>query len=183
MGKVGAGMSLSRIVVKEAFSWAKMIVITVLIAVLLNQFVIVNANIPTASMENTIMTHDRIIAFRLSYVFSDPQRYDIIIFRPPQGSGNLYVKRIIGMPGETLEIIDGYVFINGSDTPQRTDFIYNTRVENLGPYHIPEGHYFVMGDNRGNSQDSRGNADPFISRESILGRAVFKYFRGIGLLD
>jgi signal peptidase I len=174
--------SVKSVVVEEALSWAKLIIFTVTFAVLLNQFVIVNASIPTGSMENVIMPNDRIVAFRLSYLFSDPARYDIIIFRYPDDESRLYVKRIIGMPGETVVIRDGRVYIDGSDIPLRDDFIKEHVPGNYGPFVVPENHYFVLGDNRGNSEDSRAWRNPFVNRDRILGRAVFKYHRGVGML-
>ena len=177
--------SIKSVVVEEILSWAKLIVFAVLAAVLLNQFVIVNAAIPTGSMENTIMPNDRIVAFRLSYLFNDPARFDIVIFRPPDDESKLYVKRIVGMPGETVTIRGGLVFINDYDTPLRDDFIRDpVYLSNgdYGPFFVPENSFFVLGDNRGNSEDSRMWNNRFVHRDSILGRAIFKYFRGVGLL-
>jgi len=174
--------TIKSVILEEALSWAKMIVFTVTAAVLLNQFVVVNASIPTSSMENVIMANDRIMAFRLSYLFSDPQRFDIIIFRFPDDESLLYVKRIIGMPGETVVIRDGRVYINGSDTPLRDGFIKERVLGDYGPFVVPQDRYFVLGDNRGNSEDSRAWRNPFVHRDAILGRAVFKYHRGVGML-
>ena len=94
--------------VKELLQW---------VAIFADKFLIVNAQIPSGSMENTIMPGDRIIGNRLAYTFSDPQRFDIIIFRYPDDESQLFIKRIIGLPGETVEIIDGRIYINGSDEP------------------------------------------------------------------
>lgn len=175
-------MSIKSVVIEEILSWAKMIVVVVLTALFLNQFVIVNAAIPTGSMETVIMPNDRIVAFRLAYLFNDPQRFDIVIFRFPDDESRLYVKRIIGMPGETVTIRDGLVFIDDSDTPLRDDFIGSSAGGNYGPFYVPEDSFFVLGDNRGNSEDSRRWANPFVHQDGILGRAVFRYWRGIGLL-
>ena len=173
---------IKTVVIEEALSWAKMIVFTVVFAIILNQFVIVNASIPTGSMERSIMTNDRIVAFRLAYMFADPSRFDIVIFRFPDDESRLYVKRIIGMPGETVTIRDGLVYIDNETTPLRDDFIKEPVLGDYGPWLVPEDSYFVLGDNRGNSEDSRGWNNPFVHRDNILGRAVFKYHRGIGLL-
>ena len=177
-----SNQSIGSIFLEEALSWAKLIVFTVLLAVLLNQFVIVNASIPTGSMENGIMSNDRIVAFRLSYMFRDPARFDIVIFRAPDDESRLYVKRIIGMPGETVVIRDGLVFVDEGEVPLRDDFVREPVLGNYGPFVVPYESFFVLGDNRGNSEDSRAWDNPFVHRDVILGRAVFKYFRGIALL-
>ncbi|MCL2373417.1 MAG: signal peptidase I, partial [Defluviitaleaceae bacterium] len=143
---------------------------------LLNTFVIVNAVVPTGSMQGTIRENDRVIAFRLSYMFSQPQRFDIIVFRRPD-SAYLYVKRIIGMPGETVNMQDGRVYINDAVTPLRDGFVHGEITGNYGPFHIPEGYYFVLGDYRTNSGDSRWWAT-HVSAESIQGRVIFRYFPG-----
>ena len=103
--------------VKELLQWAAAIILAAAVAIFADKFLIVNAQIPSGSMENTIMPGDRIIGNRLAYTFSDPQRFDIIIFRYPDDESQLFIKRIIGLPGETVEIIDGRIYINGSDEP------------------------------------------------------------------
>ncbi len=108
--------------------------------------------IPSGSMENTIMTGDRVIGNRFAYSFSDPQRFDIIIFRYPDDESQLFIKRIIGLPGETVEIQDGKIYLNGSDEPLEDVQTKETMVGSFGPYTVPENSYFVMGDNRNDSK-------------------------------
>ena len=177
---------------QEVISWAKTIIFTLLLAFAINNFVIVNAVVPTGSMEDTIQVNNRIVAFRLSYLFRAPSRYDIVVFRGPEGDPTLYVKRILGLPGERLMIIDGHVHINGSDVPQRYDFVKGHLSGNYGvfnhdtgmmePFVIPEGHFFVLGDNRHASLDSRQWEYRYIPRGRVLGRAIFRYFPGFANL-
>ena len=172
----------------EVLSWAKTIILTLLLAAVINNFIIVNARVPTGSMENTIQVNDRIVAFRLSYLFNSPNRYDMVVFRGPVGDPTLYVKRILGLPGEELIIINGHVFINGSSEAQRSDFVkgelygnfgvFNPETGQLDPFVIPEGHFFVLGDFRSNSFDSRQWDETYIPRGRILGRVAFRYFPG-----
>lgn len=161
---------------KELFQWVLVILGAVILAFLIDTFVIVNAQIPSGSMENTIMTGDRVFGNRLSYKFSDPKRFDIIIFKYPDDESQLFIKRIIGLPGETVEIHDGNIYINGSDTPLEDVDIKEPMEGSFGPYTVPEGCYFVMGDNRNNSRDSRYWENTFVSEDEILGKAVLRYW-------
>ena len=122
---------------RELFQWVAAIVAAVLIALAIDNFVIVNAQIPSGSMENTIMTGDRVIGNRFAYSFSDPQRFDIIIFRYPDDERQLFIKRIIGLPGETVEIRDGKIYLNGSDEPLEDVQTKETMVGSFGPYTVP----------------------------------------------
>ncbi len=168
----------------EIFSWLKVIVFAVAFALLVNNFVIVNTSVQSGSMENTIMTHDRVVAFRLSYLFSDPERMDIVVFRYPDDESVLFVKRIVGLPGETIEVRDGKIYIDGGPTPLPDDFIREPPLpsKDMAAYKIPEGEYFMMGDNRNISLDSRGWDYKTVSRDKILGKAIFEYYPEIKLL-
>ena len=161
---------------KELFQWVLVIIGAVILAFLIDTFVIVNAQIPSGSMENTIMTGDRVFGNRLAYKFSDPKRFDIIIFKYPDDESQLFIKRIIGLPGETVEIHDGNIYINGSDTPLEDVDIKEPMEGSFGPYTVPKGCYFVMGDNRNNSRDSRYWENTFVSEDEILGKAVLRYW-------
>lgn len=161
---------------KELFQWVLVIIGAVILAFLIDTFVIVNAQIPSGSMENTIMTGDRVFGNRLAYKFGDPKRFDIIIFKYPDDESQLFIKRIIGLPGETVEIHDGNIYINGSDTPLEDVDIKEPMEGSFGPYTVPEGCYFVMGDNRNNSRDSRYWENTFVSEDEILGKAVLRYW-------
>lgn len=165
----------------EVVSWIKTFVIAAVIAVAVNAFVIVNARVPSGSMERTIMTNDRIIAFRLSYVFSEPQRGDIVVFKYPDDREILYVKRIIGLPGETVEMVDGKVFINGELFQE--NYLKEDPYGSYGPYTVPEDHYFMMGDNRNLSWDSRFWDNTYVDEKDILGKGIFRYYPSIKKLS
>lgn len=167
----------------EIISWIKTIAMAVVIAVLINSFVIVNATVPTGSMENTIMPGDRIIALRLTYYVSSPERGDIVVFRYPDDESVLYVKRVIGLPGETVEVKDGEVYINNSDTPLDDSFVKEQPLGDFGPYEVPDDCYFMMGDNRNNSQDSRYWVNKYVEKDKILGKVYFKYYKGFEFLN
>ena len=170
-------------IAKELWEYVKMIIFVVVFVLVVNNFLIINAKIPSESMENTIMTGDRIFGNRLAYLLGDPERYDIVIFRYPDDESQLFIKRVIGLPGETVEIIDGKVYIDGSETPLDDSFTPETPTGNYGPYTVPEGCYFMLGDNRNNSRDSRFWQNPYVEEDKILGKAVLRYFPGIIFLE
>lgn len=159
---------------KEILSWARVIVLAVIIAFVTNNYLIINAKVPTGSMENTIMTGDKLIAYRLAYFNEDPKRGDIVVFKFPDDETQNYVKRIIGMPGETVEGKDGLVYIDGESLSE--DYVTSDIDEDFGPYVVPEDSYFMMGDNRDVSLDSRYWDNKFVKRDKILGKALFTYF-------
>ena len=127
-------------------------------------------------MEYTIMTGDRIFGNRLAYINKDPQRFDIVIFKYPDDETQLFIKRVIGLPGETVEIRDGKVYIDGAETPLDDSFTPEPPQGNWGPEVVPEGSYFMLGDNRNRSKDSRFWTNTFVKKEKILGKAVLRYF-------
>ena len=165
------------------------IVLALIIAMLLKTFVFANAQVPTGSMLNTIQLEDRIIASRLEYRFHDPERGDIIIFQAPDDVEDhkldrsveirYFVKRIIGLPGETVTIVNGVVYIEKTDgTTLQLDEPYITACipeGDYGPYEVPENHYFVMGDNRNGSSDAREWRNTYLDRELIIGKVKFRY--------
>ena len=170
---------------EEIINWIQILVTAALIAFVLNRFIIANSRVPSASMENTIMTHDRVIGSRLHYYFEDPERGDVVIFYFPDDvtEKNYYVKRIIGMPGDVVDIRDGHVYLNGSDTPLDEPYIrepMETPVELH--YEVPEGCYFMMGDNRNYSADSRFWQNTYVRKEKIVAKVLFRYFPSIGAI-
>ncbi|HOQ36876.1 MAG TPA: signal peptidase I [Acetivibrio sp.] len=167
-------------IVKEIISWALYILGAVLVALFLTRYVIVSAYVPTGSMENTIMPKDRLIASRIHYLIGDPERGDIVVFKFPDDEEVLYVKRVIGLPGETVEIKDGVVYIDGEILEE--PYLKEKPVGDYGPYKVPEGSYFMLGDNRNYSKDSRMWINKYVSKDKILGKALFKYYKGFKIL-
>ena len=165
---------------KEVLDFFTPIIIALIIAIVLKTFVFANAVVPTGSMLNTIQLNDKILASRLTYKFNDPERFDIIIFKYPDNEEEYFVKRIIGLPGETVQIVNGVVYVtdeNGQTTQLRDDFVTMEKpLGNYGPYVVPENSYFVMGDNRNNSLDSRyWETTNYVSKDKIIGKVLFRY--------
>ncbi|HBA93230.1 MAG TPA: signal peptidase I [Ruminococcaceae bacterium] len=175
---------------KDVLDFLAPIVIALIIAILLKTFIFANAVIPTGSMLNTIHEGDRVIASRITYTFNDPERYDIAIFKYPDNPQQNFVKRIIGLPGETVSIRNGEVYIvdkDGKSQKLRDDFVSPENMDNYnGTFVVPEDSYFVMGDNRDNSVDSRyWTTTNFVSRDKMIGKVLFRYypFNTAGKLD
>lgn len=145
--------------------------------------VLINAYIPSESMETTLMVGDRLIGNRLAYKFgNDPKRFDVVIFYTPD-SGELYIKRVIGLPGEKVTIKDGEVYINDSKTPLDDSFIREPmETDGEQTYEVPENCYFMMGDNRNESYDSRFWNNPYVSKDKIVAKASLKLWKGIEIV-
>ena len=168
---------------RELLGYVKLIVIVVAITLVINNVVLINAKIPSPSMEKTLMVKDRLFGFRLAYginlnlfgyeiseKFKDPERFDIVIFKYPDDESRLFIKRVIGLPGEVVEIKDGKVYIDGSPTPLDDSFIPEKMIGSYGPYTVPENCYFMLGDNRNDSKDSRSWKNKFVRFDQIVGK-------------
>lgn len=162
-------------------------VLTVFLAVVLVFSMGLRINVVGVSMEPTLDSDQKILVNRFLYTISAPKRGDIIVFRPGGNpNSHYYVKRVVGMPGETIQIMDGKLYINGSVVE---DEGYD-KIEDAGiaekEVALGSNEYFVLGDNRNASEDSRSANIGSISRESIYGKAWF-HFRsedsGMGLIQ
>ena len=156
--------------------YAKTFLIIFVIVFALNKLVYINAVIPSESMQDTILKGDRIIGNRLAYMSDDPERFDIVIFKYPDDPSEIFIKRVIGLPGETVEIKDGKVYIDGALEPLDDSFCPEKPEGDFGPYEVPQNCYFMMGDNRNNSLDSRYWTNHYVEKDAILAKASFRYW-------
>ena len=154
------------------------IVVTVVVVFLLKTYIIINATVPTGSMENTILPDDNIMGLRVSYMFEEPERGDVIFFYFPDDESKKYVKRIIGLPGEKVVISNAKIYINDSEIPLEEPYLNEDWNVGIGPYefYVPAGCYFVLGDNRNSSVDAREWQNPYVATEKIIGKAIFTYY-------
>lgn len=184
----------------KAREWLEAIVVAVILALFIRTFIIQAFKIPSGSMEDTLLIGDHLLVSKFSYGISlpfsdlvlvdlqDPQRGDIIVFEFPEDRDKSYfsrrdfIKRVIGTPGDTIEIRDKQVYVNGAlyVIPQEVHKEPTTLRPQAGPRDhmdpltVPEGHYFVMGDNRDRSFDSRFWG--FVPEQNIKGKAFIKYW-------
>ena len=179
----GAGQKVD--MKKEILSWVFYIAFVLVLTWVIITFVGQRTRVDGRSMMNTLHDGDNLIVEKLSYRFSDPKRFDIIVF-PPTGKKEYYIKRIIGLPGETVQIDEnGNIYINGELLEEN----YGAEtIQNPGraakPITLGDDEYFVMGDNRNNSKDSRSEEVGNVKRSQIIGRAWLRIwpFDQFGLL-
>ncbi|NLJ38363.1 MAG: signal peptidase I [Candidatus Atribacteria bacterium] len=152
------------------------IVWSLVIALLIIQFVVQSFYIPSSSMEPTLVPGERVLVAKFYYRITEPQRGDIIVFRYPIDNRKNLIKRVIGLPGEKIKISNGMIYVNGEplqgDKFGRTYYDYGFYGE--GEKTVPEDSYFVLGDNSLNSDDSRFWG--YVPRKNILGRAFLIYW-------
>ena len=159
---------------RVAFEWAGLVVVALVIALLIKTFLFQTFWIPSASMEPTLKINDRVLVNKLSYKLHAVHRGDIIVFKTPPGSDPRYkdlVKRVIGLPGETVSGSGGHVFIAGKQLPEPY-LPKGTFTSDFAPVKIAPDHYWMMGDNRGDSSDSR--AFGTIAKKTIVGRVFVR---------
>jgi signal peptidase I len=160
-------------------------VVAIAVALLIQAFLVKPYRIPSESMENTLLIGDRVLVDRVSWRFSDPERQQIVVFHPPF-AGPVLIKRIIGMPGDTVSLKDGAVYINGNKLNE--PYVRKINGKSVPsepfdnglpwslqqPYKVPADNYFVMGDNRIDSGDSREFGP--VPRGQLVGKAFARYW-------
>jgi signal peptidase I len=151
------------------------IIITVLIAVAVFavlRLTVQSSTVLMSSMEPNFYHGDTIMVNKVNYRFSDPQRGQVIIFNPPFDSPHPFIKRVIGLPGDMVEVKDGKVFVNGTALDE--EYIMEPPNYTMPPTEVPAKKYFVLGDNRNNSNDSQDGWT--VPRNNIIGKAWFVYW-------
>jgi signal peptidase I len=156
------------------YEWIPTLVYALAFAIVLRSYAVASFFIPSGSMEPTLQVHDLLIADKLSYkvLKHDPERGDVMIFQYPRDRKTDYIKRVIGLPGETVEVREGVVYVNGEALTEH--YIAERPTRDFGPELVPSGNYFMMGDNRNHSSDSR--VWGFVPRSYFEGRALFVFW-------
>lgn len=171
-----------------------LLLVALLLAFLLRTFVVQVFYIPSSSMEPTLQVQDRMVVEKVTYLFRGPQRGEVIVFAGENGGGDSpggvggavtavgrflgvvpadardFVKRVIGLPGDTVVIEGGVVQVNGVELPE--EYVVNEDPDDFGPFEVPEDQLFVLGDNRPDSSDSRFSLG-YVDLDRVVGRAFF----------
>ncbi len=156
------------------------ILVALIAALIIRTFVAQAFRIPSGSMIPTLLVGDQLLVDKVTYRFHQPRRGDVIVFKYPGDESRDFIKRIIGLPGDMVEVRAKAVYINGKPLNERYafhDVLDNMHVilrDDFGPVTVPPDKYFVMGDNRENSQDSRFWG--FLERDKVIGRAFILYW-------
>lgn len=157
----------------------QIVAIALVLALVIRLFIAEPRYIPSDSMVPTLHIGDRLVVEKVSYFFRPPATGDIVVFDPPPQLQELgyapdkaFIKRVIGTPGDVVQIENGTVYLNGQ--PLHEDYIAEPPAYDLLPVQVPDNEYFVMGDNRNNSNDS--HVWGFLPKENIIGRAVFRFY-------
>ena len=158
---------------RSVLLWIRDILIALIIALIIMQL-IKPTIVKMHSMENTLHPNDYIFLSKQAYTFGEAKQGDIIVFESTETEENL-IKRIIGLPGDTVSISDGNVFVNEvkQDEPYTKD---GTTAGEMEEITVPEGSFFVLGDNRQSSRDSREDSVGFVSEDKVIGKAFFRLF-------
>lgn len=155
---------------REIFEWVMVFVVAAALAFVVRTFIFEPVRVDGSSMLNTLEDSEFMIATKFDYLMGDPERFDIVICDYPNTDDGMYrVKRVIGLPGETIELTaDGDLYVNGEYVEQNFD-MKSKPYQAYGPITVQEGKYVVMGDNRGNSKDSRDRFVGPLERKMIKG--------------
>ncbi len=157
---------------KETLDWIKSLLVAVIIALLIRHYVVEIFLVEGQSMHPTLSHSERLVVNKFLYRFDEPSRDDIVVF---EYSGDKdFIKRVVGLPGEKVKLDEGQVYLDGD--PLEEDYTSGSEDDNFGPEKVPDDHYFVLGDNRDNSMDSRSASVGYISEEQIKGKAFFAFW-------
>lgn len=169
-----SGISGDKIVIKQKQNIFDIVwMITVITSIIiLTRFVLLIGIVESNSMEPAIMTGEITISNRLAYINREPERGDIVDFKSKENNNAIFTKRIIGIPGDTISFYSGYIIINGQLCDETEYLLLDVETDCMKTFVVPDNTYFVLGDNRENSYDSRYWENPYISKDEICGELI-----------
>ena len=174
------GFMNKEILVREIKEWGQSIVVALILTLIIRTYVVQAFKIPSGSMRPTLVEGDKLFVNKFIYRFHSPERGDIVVFKYPEDPKKDFIKRLVAFEGETVEIKDGHILINGNplDKPEVfTKFYYYNHEKYGGPNEkikVPPDSYYVLGDNSANSTDSRFWG--FVPKKSMIGKAFVRWW-------
>lgn len=165
---------LSPAVRAEILEYLQAFAIAVVLAAFIITFVAQSFVVEGSSMEPSLHNRERLLVNKVVFRFREPGRGDVVVFRYPANPKRKFIKRVIGLPGDVVEVTDGHIVLNG--VAYQEDYTMDLTFGSFGPKVVPEGHYFVLGDNRNNSDDSRYPDVGFVPRANIVGKAFVTWW-------
>ena len=165
---------------REAWELGKLLLFALIMTFVIKENVLAAAKVPSGSMEETVMTGSRVLVNRLAYTFENPERGDIVAFYWPDDPEQIFLKRVMGVPGDTIQGMDGFVYVNG--LPLLKDYTTIKLEQDFEAFVVPEDSYFMLGDNRNNSLDSRYWKNAFVKKEDIIGKVSIVFYPEIKIL-
>lgn len=162
-----------------ASDWLVSIIVAVALAFCIRTFLVEPYMVEGSSMYPTLKNHERLLVDKLSYFFTNPQRGEIVVFRFPKDESRDFIKRVIAVGGDSIEMKNGRVFVNGQELQEQYIYKDDPKGKNISSYRkaiVPEGTIFVLGDNRNNSEDSRFADVGFVPHRLVKGRALCAFW-------
>ena len=159
--------------------WLVSIIVAVALAFCIRTFIVEPYMVEGSSMYPTLVNHERLLVNKFTYFVSDPQKGEIIVFRYPKDESRDFIKRVIATAGDTVEMRSGKVLVNGTEIDEPYTWNEDPKGPNLSDYRksvVPEGHIFVLGDNRNNSEDSRFADVGFVPLDLVKGKASLAFW-------
>lgn len=159
--------------------WLVSIIVAVALAFCIRTFIVEPYMVEGSSMYPTLVNHERLLVNKFTYFVSDPQKGEIIVFRYPKDESRDFIKRVIATAGDTVEMRSGKVLVNGTEIDEPYTWKEDPKGPNLSDYRksvVPEGHIFVLGDNRNNSEDSRFADVGFVPLDLVKGKASLAFW-------
>lgn len=160
--------------IREFLSWALAFMVAITVGVFVHVFVMEPFEVDGSSMEPSFFSGDRVLLSKISYHLSSPRRGDVVVFHYPADPTRDFIKRVIGLPGDTVQVHNGYVYVNGRTIQE--DYLRSFPLEEFPSARVPTDSYFVLGDNRNNSMDSRDSHVGFVQSKYLVGKVEMVYW-------
>lgn len=165
----------------DIMTWIILFVVSLVIVLVFNSIIFINTEVANDYMDKTLAESNRVLGFRLAYASKEPNRFDVVAFNDSTAkSDSPYVMRIIGLPEETIRLVDGKIFVNTSTIPlDESSYLPEEMQGGGGPWMVPKNCYFVLGDNRDSAKSKDSRSIGYISKKDIIAKVSFVVYPDI----